>query len=315
MANLIKQVQNTVFQNEIFKRGDKIILGVSGGPDSCALLDIFSKLQKKSNLSLLIAHVNYGLRGKDSDRDEQFVGGLAKKYGLPIEVLHPKYRENKNTSESHLRDIRYAFFEKVRAKHDFDLIAVAHNADDQAETVLMRLIRGTGLAGLAAMRAKNGNIIRPLLSTTRKEITNYLEANRLKYRIDKTNRESVYLRNRIRNKLIPYLEKNFNPQIRPLLAKSARAFGEDYAVIEDLAEKTWRKNQELEIKKILRLPTAIQKRVLQKALGQKTGKDGHRQFRSSEEFLKALRSSKSKRQTISGTGLKMSKRGGKITLE
>ena len=314
MSNLIKKIQNTIFANALFGYGAKIVLGVSGGPDSTCILDIFCKLQKKYGLELSIAHINYGLRGKDSEKDEQFVKQLAEKYNLPLEILRPKIGE-KNKSEEHLRDIRYAFFEKLRVEKKFDLIAVAHNADDQAETVLMRLIRGTGLAGLSAMKVKNGKIIRPLLDTRRKEIIDYLKLSKLAYRIDKTNRESIYLRNKIRNKLIPYLEKNYNPNLRQVLAKSAKTFGEDYVVIEELAEKAWKKNQNLSVKSILRLPIAIQKRILQKTLSQKMLKNIPENFNQIEEILKALRSTKNKNQVVSGAGLKMTRYGDKIKLD
>ena len=314
MPNLIKKVQNTIFANALFERDAKIVLGISGGPDSTCLLDIFCKLQNKYNLELVIAHVNYGLRGFDSEKDEQFVKKLAEKYNLPLEIIRPKIGE-KNKSEEKLRDIRYAFFEKVREKRKLDLIVVAHNADDQAETVLMRLIRGTGLAGLSAMQPKNNRIIRPLLDTRRKEIIGYLKENRLRSRIDKTNRESIYLRNKIRNKLIPYLEKNYNPNLKQVLAKSAKTFGEDYAVIEELAEKAWKRNQDLSVKNILRLPVAIQKRILQKALSQKMLKNIPENFNQIKEILKALRSTKNKNQVVSGAGLKMTRYGDKIKLD
>ncbi len=314
MANLIKKIQNSIFENSLFERNSKIVLGVSGGPDSTCLLDIFSKLQKKYAIELSIAHVNYHLRGKDSKKDEDFVGKLAEKYKLSINILDAKIEEG-DKSEEKLRDIRYAFFEEVRKENKFDFIAVAHNSDDQAETVLMRLIRGTGLNGLSAMRAKNEKIIRPLLDTTRKEITAYLRSNRLSYRIDKTNKESIYLRNKIRNRLIPYLEKNFNPNIKFVLAKSAKAFGEDYAVIKELAEKAWKNNQLLYVEKILAQPVAIQKRIIQKALTQKNEKINRKGFSQIEEILKALRSTKNKNQVISGAGLKMTRYGDKINLE
>ncbi|MCX6761527.1 MAG: tRNA lysidine(34) synthetase TilS [Candidatus Moranbacteria bacterium] len=313
MPNLIKKIQNYIFANSLFGHGAKIVLGVSGGPDSTCLLSVFFKLQKKYGLELSIAHVNYHLRGYDSDQDEHFVEKLAEKYKLSLDILDAKI-ESGNKSEEKLRDVRYAFLEEVRKENKFDFIAVAHNCDDQAETVLMRLIRGTGLAGLSAMNAKNGKIIRPLLDTTRKEIIDYLKSNKLNYRIDKTNRESIYLRNKIRNKLIPYLEKNFNPNVKLVLAKSAKTFSEDYAVIEDATEKAWLENKKLSAKKILALPVAIQKRVLQRALAEKKSESIQENFNQIEEILKALKSTKNKNQVVSGAGLKMTRRGDKLTL-
>lgn len=314
MPNLIKKIQNSIFENSLFERGTKIVLGVSGGPDSVCMLSVFCELQKKYNLELSIAHVNYHLRGKDSEKDEKFVEKLAEKYNLSLDILEAEVQE-KNKSEEILRDVRYAFFEEVRERNKFDLIAVAHNADDQAETVLMRLIRGTGLLGLSAMKAKNKKIIRPLLGISRKEIIAYLKSNKLTYRIDKTNKESIYLRNKIRNKLIPYLEKNYNPNIKRVLANSAKIFGEDYAVIEDLTEKAWLENKTLSAKKIINLPTAIQKRILQKAIAQKNQKNTRENFNQIEEILKSLKSTKNKNQTVKSARLKMTRKGDKITLE
>jgi len=313
MPNLIKKIQNSIFANTLFERKAKIVLGISGGPDSTCLLSVFSKLQKKYALELSIAHVNYHLRGKDSEKDSRFVEKLAEKYNLSLDILDAKI-EGWNKSEEKLRDVRYDFFEEVRKENKFDFIAVAHNSDDQAETVLMRLIRGTGLNGLSAMQAKNGKIIRPLLATTRKEIIAYLKSNKLSYRIDRTNKESLYLRNKIRNKLIPYLEKNFNPNVRQVLAKSAKTFSEDYAVIEELAEKAWRENRKLSAKKILVLPVAVQKRVLQRALAEKKSASIQENFTQTEEILKALRSTKNKNQVVNMAGLKMTRRGDRITL-
>lgn len=314
MPNLIKKIQNFIFANSLFENDTKIILGISGGPDSTSLLDVFSKLQKKYNLELAIAHVNYHLRGYDSDQDEKFAEKLAEKYNLSLDILDVKVEE-KDKSEEKLRDMRYAFFEEVRKENKFDLIAVAHNADDQAETVLMRLIRGTGLNGLSAMRPKNGKIIRPLLEISRQEIISYLKKNKLSYRIDKTNNESVYLRNKIRNKLIPYLEKNYNPNVRQVLSKSAKTFSEDCAVIEELTEKAWKENKTLGAKKILTLPVAIQKRILQKIIAQKKPGSIHENFAQTEEILKALKSTKNKNQVVNLAGLKMTRYGDKITLE
>ncbi|HAI74077.1 MAG TPA: tRNA lysidine(34) synthetase TilS [Candidatus Moranbacteria bacterium] len=315
MKNLIKKIQNTIFQQSLLKKGDKIILGISGGPDSVCLLHVFLELQKKSNLSLIVAHVNYGLRRKDSNLDEKFVRNLAGKYDLKIEILKPKIQA-KNNLEENLRDIRYDFFEKIRKKNNFNLIAVAHNLDDQAETFLMRLIRGSGLQGLSAMQFKNNSrkIIRPLLNITRQEILIYLKTNKLKYKIDKTNLQSIFLRNKIRNKLIPYIEKNFNPRVKQVLSSTAKSCGEDYAVIESATEKFYNKEKELSVKKLLKLPTAIQKRVLQKIIFKKNPKITPRDFSFSEEIIKALKSAKSKNQTINFARLKMIRKGDKINL-
>ncbi|MFA7319306.1 MAG: tRNA lysidine(34) synthetase TilS [Parcubacteria group bacterium] len=332
--SLVKKVQNTVFQQELFKRGDKIILAVSGGPDSVCLLDTFAKLQKKYSLELLIAHVNYGLRGKDSDKDEQLVRELGEKYGIRISVLNafttppsrpssttppqpsPEYRGGGGNalSENALRDVRYDFFEKLRAENKFDLIAVAHNADDQVETFLMRVIRGAGLQGLAAMQFKNNFLIRPLLAESRAEIIDYLKENKLAYRIDKTNLKNDFLRNKIRNKLLPYLEKDYNPNIRKTLFTEIQAIAADYAFIASSAKATMPVKATLKVSRVMSLHPALQKQVLRNALSCVKADLKDIEAAHIEEIIKILKSTKNKHQLVSFKGLKVTRKGDKLEI-
>ncbi|MDQ1283783.1 MAG: tRNA(Ile)-lysidine synthase [Patescibacteria group bacterium] len=321
--NLIKKVQNTIFQYSLLKRDDKIIVAVSGGPDSTAMLDIFSKLKKKYDLDLIVAHVNYNLRGNDSKKDEAFARKLAEKYNLEIFVLRPVETQNfaslpqrkKHPSENTLRDIRYAFFEKIRLENKFDHIAVAHNADDQVETFLSRVIRGAGLLGLSAMRHKNNSIIRPLLDVPRCEILKYLKENKLTYRVDKTNLESEFLRNKIRNKLLPYLEKNFNPAIRQTIFDATVSISEDYSLVSNLIEKKYKKLNELDVKNIEKLHPAVQKGIVRKMLKEKKGNLQNIGAANIEEILKIIKSTKNKAQTVVFKGLKITRKGDKIKIE
>ena len=219
MAQFVKTIQNFAFLNDLWEKDSKIIVGVSGGSDSVCLLDVLNKLAPKYGFQLHIAHVNYGLRDKASDLDEVFVRKLAAKYELPLSVLIAKKRQYSGNLESNLRKIRYDYFEELRLEIGFDNVAVAHNQDDQAETVLMRIIRGSGLNGLSAMKAKSVKIIRPLLGTSKGDILAYVKENKLKYRTDKSNADIKFLRNSIRHGLLPYLEKNFNPSIKKTLSE------------------------------------------------------------------------------------------------
>ena len=311
MRSLVKKAQNTIFQHELFKRGAKIILAVSGGPDSVCLLDILSKLQKKYALNLIVAHVNYGLRGRDSKLDEKFVRGLAEKYGLKILILKPKI---KKTSENELRDIRYDFFEKLRTEKKYEVIAVAHNADDQVETYLMRLIRGAGLKGLSAMRYKSGHVIRPLLEIKRQEIETYLKKNKLPWRTDKTNLGTAYLRNKIRHRLIPYLEKNFNPRIKDTILSEVKSIAEDLDFLDQQAKKAYRNPENLNVKKILDLHPSLQKRVLITAIF--SAKNDLKDIGAAHigEILKILKSTKGKAQIVIFKGLKITRRGDKLKI-
>jgi tRNA(Ile)-lysidine synthase len=310
--NLIKTIQNTIFQNNLLEKNYKIVVGVSGGPDSVCLLDVLTKLQKKYFLELIIAHVNYGLRGSDSNRDEKFVRGLAEKYDLEIAVLKPQIKA-KNNLENALRDIRYDFFEKVRKENGFDSIAVAHNLNDQVETFLMRLIRGSGLSGLAGMKFQNGKIIRPLLATSRKEILEYLKKNNLKYRIDKTNSQDLFLRNKIRNKLIPYLENEFNPNISETLFLAAESVGEDYDFILNSTNK-YKNKKSFSISEVAKLHPAIQKALIRQAIAEIKKNLKNISSAHIEEVLKIIQSTKNKKQVVLFEGLKIMRSGDRLTI-
>lgn len=327
MNSFIKKIQTFSNRFDLLGKGSKIIVGVSGGPDSVCLLDVLNKLKSKYNLKIIIAHVNYGLRGKDSDGDEKFVGGLAEKYGLEIQVLNIK----KNTSllreggrsprENDMRDIRFYFFEKIRSENNFDVIAVAHNQDDQAETVLMRIIRGAGLQGLGSIRPKNGKIIRPLLKTSRKDILEYLKRNNLNYRIDKTNEDTKFSRNQVRHELIPFLEKEYNPVIKETLANAAGNISDDYDFISKKAKAKMDKicavsenRVEIRISDIKELHFALQRQVIRLAILE--AKKNLRDVENShiEEIFKIIKSEKGKSQKVEFKGLKVVRKGDSIQI-
>lgn len=316
MRRFIKRVQNTVQKFALWQKGDVFIVGVSGGADSLCLLDILFVLSQKHHFTLHIAHVNYHLRDSDSDLDEALVKEAAEGYHLPCTVL--SYRQKmKNVSEEKLRDIRYAFFEKLRKKTGAKNIAVAHNQDDQAETLLLRLLRGAGLSGLAAMRPKNDHIIRPLIEMSRADILSYLKARRIAYREDASNALPLYFRNRIRHTLIPFLEENFQPQVRKLLAETALILGDDYALLEKhpaaFSLQRGALDTEFSAGALLKLPLPLLRRELRTLLrpllaGKNPGKN------LLNELIKALKSDKSKTQTVTFKGLKFIRKGDTVRL-
>jgi tRNA(Ile)-lysidine synthase len=319
MAQLIKTIQNYAFRNDLWRKDSKIVLGVSGGPDSVCLLDILDKLSKKYNFKLHIAHINYNLRGKDSKKDELFVSELGKKYGIKVSVLLPKKSQRKGNLENSLRNIRYAYFEQLRKKMKFDLIAVAHNQDDQAETVLMRIIRGSGLNGLRAMKAKTGSIIRPLLKSSRKEIEAYLKQNKLKYRTDKSNADKKFKRNSVRHGLLPYLEKNYNPRIKNTLSEWSVAVADDYEFIEKSAERfilSLCKNKygSFSQKAFLKLPASIQRQSLRNIFGSLKNNNLDMENKQIEEMIKVIKSTKNKTQKALIGGLNILKKGDKVEI-
>jgi tRNA(Ile)-lysidine synthase len=320
MSNLVKKIQNFAFQQELWKAGDKIIVGVSGGPDSSCLLAVLAKLAPKLDLKLHIAHVNYGLRGADSEKDELFVRQLAKKYNIPLTVHVVKSKTHSGNLENELRKIRYDFFENLRKELGFSLIAIAHSNNDQVETVLMRILRGSGLQGLKAMRPKTGSVIRPLLESDRCEILAYLKQNTLKYRTDKSNKDISLMRNKIRLKLIPYLEKNYNPSLKQTVGQFAEHIANDY----DYLSQQIKKNSnlikhndtftEFSAKDLLTKHPALMNGILREAIGHL--KSDLLEIESShlKEIVKMLKSNKSKPQNVLIKGLVISKKGDKVTM-
>ena len=314
--SLVKKIQENISRYELFERGSKIILGVSGGPDSVCLLDALHTLKKKYELELIIAHVNYGLRGKDSEKDEKLARDLAIIYPLPLEVLKVKKSEirRNGTSEDKLRKIRYDFFERLLKKHKADLIAVGHNLNDQAETVLMRVIRGTGLRGIGAIKFRNIAIIRPLLNIPRKEIIAYLRKNKIPYRIDKSNIGTDFTRNKIRNKLLPALEKNFNSNIQVSLYKFSESASADYDFIFRFAKEWLAGNKILKVSALRILHPSICREVLRQSLEKHAPQLRDIESGHIEEILKVIKSSKNKRQQITFKGLKIGRIGDRLSI-
>jgi tRNA(Ile)-lysidine synthase len=232
-----KTALKTIRVHSLFNVGDTVVVAVSGGADSVALLDILVSL-KEFRLNLIVAHLNHSLRGGESDDDETFVSELAARYGLPCEIgrddVRSLGRQEKLSLEEAGRVARYAFLDQVADRHQANAIAVAHHADDQAETVLMRLLRGAGTAGLAGMTPKSrGRVIRPLLGVTRSEIEAYLRSRGIAFRSDSSNADPTFLRNRIRHELIPYLA-TYNPSVRDRLVTMAGVLAADEELLEEV---------------------------------------------------------------------------------
>lgn len=309
----MKKFQNFVFHQKLFKTGDGIIVGISGGPDSTALVLALKKLGQKMKLRLMLVHVNYGLRGDDSEKDEQFVRKFTSGHKLELKVIKYKPRSTKGGAEQILRDFRYGEFEKIREKNRYDWIAVAHNLDDQAETFFLNLLRGGGTKGLGAMREKRGKIIRPLLVFSRKEILGFLKGCRQGYRTDKTNKSPVFLRNKIRNKLIPYLEKNYLPSIKDRIFDVCENLRDDYFFLEQSGISAYNKVAvkrgnfvKIDAGKLQKLWRAEIKFVFRRAIEDVKGDLKDVKSKNFFEFEKILKSKKPKRQVI---------KFGKITIE
>jgi len=222
---LLQRFQNLITARRLVEPGEKVLVAVSGGIDSVTLLDLFVRSREELKLHLGVVHVNHGLRGRESDDDEVFVRSLAEGHDLPIYVsrLDPQeYVRLKGLSlEGAARRLRYGAFQEVLQSEGYDRLATAHTANDQAETVLDHLLRGSGVRGLAGIPLIRDRTIRPLLPFTRKEIETYAADHQLAYRLDSSNLSPRFRRNRIRRELIPLLEERFNAAVVPTLAKTA----------------------------------------------------------------------------------------------
>ena len=216
---MLDQFQVYINRYNLIAEGDKLILALSGGVDSMVLADLLLK----AKVSFVAAHCNFHLRGEESDGDEKFVREFAEQNDVQCFVKHfetEKYAAERGVSiEMAARDLRYAWFEELRQQLGYDKIAVAHHADDQAETFFINLLRGAGLNGLKGMKPQNGVIIRPLLWASREQIHQYALVNQIQWREDHTNAESIYLRNKIRNQLLPTFDE-LHPGARQGLYKS-----------------------------------------------------------------------------------------------
>ncbi|PJI08795.1 MULTISPECIES: tRNA lysidine(34) synthetase TilS [Clostridium] len=242
---MIKEVINTIKKNSMIQKKDRIVVAVSGGPDSMCLLHLLYRLREKFDISICAAHVNHCLRGKAADEDEEFVRKFCEKSGIQFYVkrvdVNKIAHEKKISSELAGREARYNFFEEVRKKFKANKIAIAHNANDQAETILMRIIRGTGTEGIKGIRpVRDGYYIRPLIETKRSLIEKYCKDERLMPRIDCTNLQRDYSRNKIRLDLIPYIVKNFNEDVVGSLDRLGELVTIDDNYLEKVAESKYK---------------------------------------------------------------------------
>ncbi|HHT97685.1 MAG TPA: tRNA lysidine(34) synthetase TilS [Clostridiales bacterium] len=215
-----EKVWEYIKTHNMIEEGDRVVVGVSGGADSICLLNLLYQLSKKINIELSVAHINHGLRGKEADIDEKFVEEICKQYNINYKSYSyniNKIAKNRGISEEEAgRKVRYKSFYKSTELFNANKIAVAHNKNDNAETILFHLIRGSGIKGLTGisskreMKSTNIEVIRPLLCISRAEIEEYLSDNNITYKIDSTNLTENYTRNKIRNKVIAYITKEIN---------------------------------------------------------------------------------------------------------
>lgn len=243
----------TIKENNLIEKEDVIVVGVSGGPDSITLLTCLNKYKEKLGIRLVVAHINHLIR-EDSTEDEQFVENVCKEMDIKFYCKRAKVEEiakaEKLGTEETGRKIRYEFFDEVAEKEKANKIAIAHNMNDNAESMILNLIRGCGLTGLEGIQpSEYGKYIRPLINCSRSEIEDYCDKNNLQPRIDSTNKENIYRRNIIRNIILPQL-KELNPNIVEGLSRTSKLVKQNNVFVNDYSQETYDYLEEKEEGKI-----------------------------------------------------------------
>lgn len=295
---MLNKIRKTIKKFNMLKKGDIVVVAVSGGIDSVVLLHALIELAAEYRLFIIVAHLNHCLRGRESDRDEVFVKRLAEKLGVKFICKRMDVRlllKKGDSLQDIAREARYSFFDRIAKRYKADRIATGHNMDDQAETVLMKFLKGAGLGGLCGIPKVKGKYIRPLIEITRKEIEEYAEDSMLKFVKDSSNKSAKYLRNRIRLKLIPILEE-YNPSLKSDLARLSRILERDDVYLKDKAGGAYksiviRRDKDvvsLYLKKLNRLHGAIRARIFFMAVEELLGSSKGFYSYHVEDFLRLL---------------------------
>ena len=241
MEKLISKMKSTILAHDLIPEGSGVVAGVSGGADSVALLWALSEIKKEMGFELFAAHLNHGIRGEEAEGDQNYVRELCEKLGVGL------YEERLDipaiaaaggkTLEQAAREQRYEFFERALEKFGADRIAVAHHMEDQAESIMLHMLRGSGLRGLTGMKYMRGRVIRPFLDIRRREVEEYLESRGVAYRTDSTNLHRDASRNRLRLDVMPYIARHINPAATEALCSMGQLLGEDEELLCSMARK------------------------------------------------------------------------------
>ncbi len=286
----LARFEHSLKQEKLIFPGGKIFVACSGGPDSVALFHLLASLQKKWKFKLGLLHFNHQLRNWESDRDEHFVRRLAQRYRVPVVVgsqpVRAMAKREKFSIEEAARKARYDFFAKASKKYRISKVALAHTQDDQAETVLLRILQGTGLRGLEGIRPRirigAAVFVRPLLGFSKKEILGFLKINGMEHCRDTSNQSLRFVRNLIRIKLLPQLRRQFNPRIVETLARIPAIVRGENQLLGELERFAWKrlvkrrleKRLDLDRAAFLKFPRPLQFRVLEKGLKHLDEKSG-----------------------------------------
>ncbi|MDY5980540.1 MAG: tRNA lysidine(34) synthetase TilS [Fusobacterium mortiferum] len=267
--SLFERVANRNKKESLVENGDRIVVGFSGGPDSVFLVEMLLKLREKIDFDIVLVHINHLLRGEEAQRDEDFSINYGKSKGLKVFVrkinITSLGKEKGLSLEEAGREARYSFYKEVLEKSNSNKIALAHNKDDQIETFMFRLTRGTGLSGLEGIATKRDRYIRPISEIYKSEIVNYLDENNISYCIDSTNLENEFTRNSIRIDLIPFIEKRYNPKFKDKIFSLIEEIRDINIFIEKEIEQ-FSYNETINIESILKFPKSIRGKILSKYL-------------------------------------------------
>ncbi len=281
----------------MFSPGDKVLVAVSGGPDSIALLHALHTRSSEFGITLHVAHLNHGIRGEAADLDAMFVQEYGSNLGLPVTVekvdVPSIMREMGTGEEETARTLRYKFLRNTATYIGADKIALGHNADDRAETVLFNIIRGTGIGGLGSILPVQGDLVRPLIDTPRFRIEQYINEHSLPYRVDESNFDTTYTRNRIRHDLIPLLERDYNPRVKDALVRLAEIAAMDHDLVLQLAKSRRMKiarRDGIDVQGLLNTPPAVQYELLLREIAEHRGDDKDITFEQVRRIIDALRS-------------------------
>ena len=239
-----QKILQTIKKYNLIENGDRLVIGVSGGPDSICLLHVLNELKNELNFKIYVAHINHMMR-KEADEETEYVKDFCENLGIEcyikrIDVVKIANNLKRGTEETG-RHIRYEFFNEILQKTNSNKIATAHNNNDKVETILMNILRGSGPSGLKGIEAiRDQKFIRPLIETSREEIEQYCKDNNLNPRIDKSNNENIYTRNKVRNVVIPYIKQEFNPNILKTINRLSEVSTEENEYLNKITEQTYK---------------------------------------------------------------------------
>ena len=281
-----EKVLQSILENGLIESGDRIVIGVSGGPDSICLLHVLNNIRNNVkynlNFELYVCHINHGIR-ENAVLDEKYVEEYCSKKSIPfylkkVNIETIAKQEKKGTEETG-RNVRYEFFEEIAIKTGSNKIATAHNKNDNIETVIMNILRGSGVSGLKGIEVKRDKYIRPLISITREEIEEYCNKESLNPREDESNKENIYTRNKIRNIVIPYIKEQFNPNIVEAIDRLSCMSKEETEYLDKIVEEEYKKIVKVDKPKLIvldlqgfnKLEIVIKRRVIRYTINRLIG--------------------------------------------